>query len=105
MAQLESARVWTFTGSTGTGKAFNARGYAQAFTFGIETSGGATSTVELQHRIGSSSGAYSVMHSTALSSNVFATAQLLGPLEWVRPRVTTLTAASTNVVTVYLLGN
>jgi hypothetical protein len=105
MAILETSQKWTFTGSTGSGKAINVKGYAQALTFGIETSAGCSGTVEILHRIGSSAGPYSIMHSTAPSSNVFATAQLLGPLEWVKPRLATLTSGSTNIVTVYLLGN
>jgi hypothetical protein len=105
MAILETSHKWTFTGSTTAQKAVDLRGYAQAYTFGIQTSSGCTGTVEILHRMGSSAGSYSVMHSTALSSRVFATAQFLGPLEWVKPRLASLTSGSTNIVTVYLRGN
>jgi hypothetical protein len=105
MANLENSHKWTFTGSTGSGKALNIRGYAQAVTFGVEASSGCTATVQVLHRMGSSAGPYSVMNSTALSTGSFVTQQFLGPLEWVKPRLTDLTAGSTNVVTVYLIGN
>jgi hypothetical protein len=104
MPILENSFKWTFT-STGTGKAFNTRGFSQAVTFGIETSSGCTATVQILHRIGSSAGPNSVMNSTALSTGAFVTQQFLGPLEWVKPRLTDLTAGSTHAVTVYLLGN
>lgn len=104
MASIEAAKTWDFT-STGTGKAYDARGYAQSLTFGIETSSGCTATVTLQHRMGSSAGPYSDMFSTAVTSAAFVTVQLLGPLEWLKPRVSAKTANSTNTVTVYLKGN
>lgn len=105
MAILEASNKWTFTGSTGTGKAFNLRGNSRTITFGIETSSGCTGTVEILHRMGSSEGPYTPLHSTALSSAAFVTQQSAGPLEWIKPRLTALTAGSTNVVTVYLMGN
>lgn len=105
MPILENTQTWTFTGSTGTGKAFNAKGYARALTFGTETSSGSTATVEWQHRMGSSAGPYEALHSTVFSTGQFVTKQNNGPLEWIRPRVATLTAGSTNIVRCYLMGN
>lgn len=105
MPILESAQTWTFTGSTGTGKAFNARGFGRAFTFGAETSSGCTGTVVWLHRMGSSAGPYTSLHSTALSTGAFVTQQSNGPLEWVKPRLSDLTAGSTNIVRCYLMGN
>lgn len=104
MPIIEAAFKWTFTGSTGTGKAYNARN-AQRLTFHYETSSGCTGTVALQHRMGSSAGPYSALSSQALSTGAVVTDQFSGPLEWVRPRLTDLTSGSTNVVTVYLMGN
>jgi hypothetical protein len=105
MPNLESAQTWTFTGSTGTGKAFNAKGYGRAFTFGTETSSGCTGTIVWLHRMGSSAGPYHTLHSTALSTGQFLTQQSDGPLEWVKPRLSDLTAGSTNIVRCYLMGN
>ena len=105
MAILEAHYKWTFTGSTGSGKAFNCRGFAERLTFGIETSSGCTGTVTLQTRMGSSAGPYASLASTAVSSAAFVIQQATGPLEWVKPRLETLTAGSTNTVTVYLMGN
>lgn len=104
MPMLEASNQWTFTGSTGTGKAFNCRGYAQSITFAMETSSGCTGTVQILHRLGSSAGPYSVMSSNALSTGECLTNQFVGPLEWLKPRLTDLTAGSTNVVTVRLIG-
>lgn len=104
MGVPETHYKWIFN-STGTGNIFDARGFAQSLTWGIETSSGCTATVTLNHRMGSSAGPMSAMHSTALSTGTFATAQMLGPLEFLAPRVTDMTAGSTNVVTVYLKGN
>lgn len=105
MPILENNQTWTFTGSTGTGKAFNAKGYASQLTFGAETSSGCTGTVQWLHRMGSSAGPYTALYSTALSTGAFVTQQSNGPLEWIKPRLTDLTAGSTNVVRCYLMGN
>ena len=105
MATREDSFKWTFSGSTGTGKAKNVKGVSQALTFGLETSSGCTGTFELYHRMGSSAGPYTLMHSTALSTGTFATVQLLGPLQWIKPRLVSLTSGSTNVASAYLLGN
>lgn len=103
MACLELSHKWTLS-STGTAKAINCGGIATAFTLGLETSSGCTATVVFQHRMGSSAGPYSAMGSTSLSTGGFNTLQFAGPLQWVRPRLSDLTAGSTHVVTVYLDG-
>lgn len=105
MPILEAHQTWTFTGSTGSGKAFNLRGMSRAVTFGAETSSGCTGTVVWQHRMGSSAGPYSDLHSTALAAGAYVTQQSNGPLEWVKPRLSDLTAGSTNIVRCYLMGN
>lgn len=105
MPTLEASQKWTFTGSTGTGKAVSLKGYSRFVTFGAETSSGCTGTVTWLHRMGSSAGPYSVLASTALSSGAFWTVQNNGPLEWVKPQLVSLTAGSTNVVQAYLMGN
>ena len=104
MAIIENAYTWTFT-STGTGNILDARGVAQSLTFGIETSSGCTATTIILHRMGSSAGPMTSMHSTSMAAGIFVTAQMLGPLEYLAPRVSDKTAGSTNVVTVYLKGN
>ena len=104
MANIENSFKWSFT-STGTGKAFDCKGYAQNLTIGVETSSGCTATVVIQHRMGSSAGPYGAISSTSLSTGGFASLQFTGPLEWVKPRVSDLTAGSTHVVAVYLRGN
>ena len=106
MSMIEASNRWTFT-STGTGKAFNCKGYAQGITFGIEASTNSTATVQILHRMGSSAGTYSVLSTVqCASTGEFVTDQFLGPLEWVKPRVVDKTAGgATNTVDVYLLGN
>jgi hypothetical protein len=105
MAMLETSHKWAQFTSTGTGKAFNCRGMSQGMSFGLETSSGCTATIQILHRMGSSAGPYSVLSTVNLSTGAFTTDQFLGPLEWVKPRVTDKTANSTNVVDVYLMGN
>lgn len=106
MASLAVDTKWTFTGSTGSGKAYNLRGNAETLTWVVETSSGCTATVQLQHRMGSSAGPYKALSSVTNSTGDVNTDQMLGGgLEWVRPRLTDLTAGSTNIVTVYLKGS
>ncbi len=105
MAIPENSFKWTFTNSTVAVKAYDCRSFSQCITLGYETSAGCTGTVALQHRMGSSAGPYSVISSNALAAGEFMTDQFMGPLEWVKPRLVAITAASTNVVTVYLKGN
>lgn len=102
MAYLESAQKWTFT-STGTGK-FQPMNAAASLTFGVETSSGCTATVQILHRMGSTSGKDGVLSTVAAASTgALVTDQFLGPLEYVAPRVVDKTAGgSTNIVTVYV---
>ena len=100
---MEAGYKWTFT-STGTGKAYNARN-AERLTLHYEASSGCTATIALQHRLGSSAAPFSVLSSQALAASGVTTDQFSGPLKWIAPRVTDKTAGSSNVVTVYLMGN
>jgi hypothetical protein len=104
MAIQEASNFWTLstTTSTGGGKAFNTKGYAQSLSFYIETGAGCTATVQIQSRSGSSSGPYAVLSTTSPSTSSVNVVQFLGPLEWVRPYVT---SKSTGDLTVRLLGN
>ena len=104
MAIIETSYKWDFT-STGTGNKFDARGFAQALTFGVETSSGCTATAQILHRMGSSVGPMGVLSTVTLSTGGFTTVQFLGPLDFLTVRVTDKTANSTNTVTVYLKGN
>lgn len=104
MADLTASQKWTFT-STGSGKAFDVRGYSQGITFGIESSSGCTGVTQLLHRMGSSAGPYSVISTIVSTLGEFTTDQFMGPLEWVKPRVTDKTSGSTASITVYLQGN
>lgn len=106
MPMLETSMLWTLT-STGTGKAFNCRGYAQGLTFYAETSSGCTCTLQIQTRAGSSAGAqtpgaWGVLSTLNCTLSDVQVDQYMGPLEWVRPRVTD---KNTGTVTIYLLGN
>lgn len=102
MAYLESAHKWSFS-STGTGK-FQPLGACQTVTFGAETSDGSTATVQVLHRMGSTSGKNGVLSTMACTAvGALVTAQFSGPLEYVAPRVVDKTAGgSTNTVTVYV---
>jgi hypothetical protein len=105
MGMLETSHKFATFTSTSAAKAFNAKGYAQGLTFGLETSSGCTAAYQLLHRMGSSAGPYSVISSGTMSTGAFVTDQFMGPLEWVKPRVKTKTAGSTNLVDVFLMGN
>lgn len=100
MAALEAAHTWNFT-STGTGK-FIRCGLGQSITFGLETSPASTATIQILHRMGSSSGVSGVLSTNQCSSGTMTTDQYLGPLEWVAPRIVDKTAGSTNTITAYL---
>lgn len=105
MAMLESDYQWEFstTNSTGGRKAFDCKGYAQALTFYVQTDAGCTATVNIQTRVGSSSGAYADLCTLAMTStNSVQVVQFLGPLGWVRPYAT---AKTTGALIVHLLGN
>lgn len=107
MPLLETKGAWSFT-STGTGK-FVKAGLAQGITFGITTSSGCTASVQILHRMGSTSvldsSAVNFVLSTIQCTVADAqTAQFLGPLEFVAPRVKDLTAGSTHAITVKMIG-
>lgn len=97
---LESAHKWSFT-STGTGK-FQPLGACQSVTFGYETSPGSTCTLQMLHRMGSTSGVSSPLSTVQCSSGTMTTDQYLGPLEYVAPRIVDKTAGATNTITVYV---
>jgi len=100
MAILETTHKWAFT-STGTGK-FQRLGPAQSVTFGMETSTGCTATIQVVHRMGTTSSPNSVLSTVNCTLADLVTDQFLGPLEFVAPRVTDKTSGSTASVTVYL---
>ena len=104
MAVLEASHVWEFAETASTRvtlKAFRDRAYSQALSFYIETGPGCTATVVLESRAGSSSGVYQALSTQSLSTSAVTVVQMLGPLEWVRPRAD----KSTGTLTVRLLGN
>lgn len=107
MPILETSHQWQFAGSTGTKKAINLGGESRLITVGFETSSGCTGTIGIEGRMGSSAGPYgAITVSTALSAGSFVFNQASGPLKWVRPRLQSITAGgSTNLITVYLMGN
>ena len=103
MPIFEASQKWALT-STGYGK-FQPAGSAESLTFGIETSSGCTATVQIVHRMGSTSGKDGVLSTVQCTLAALATDQFLGPLEFVAPRVVDKTAGgTTNTVTVYLRG-
>lgn len=107
MPILETKREWTFS-SSGTGK-FYPCGPAQSLTFGIATSSGCTASIQIVHRMGSTSALNSSAVNFVLSTVQCTvadaqTAQFLGPLEYVAPRVKDLTSGSTHAIRVILLG-
>ena len=107
MAIFETKRVWDFT-STGTGK-FYPCGPAQSLTFGLITSSGCTASIQIVHRMNSTdalaSSAVNFVLSTIQCTVADAqTAQFLGGLEFVAPRVKDMTSGSTHTIRVTLLG-
>lgn len=108
MPALENSQSWTFSASsTGAGKAFNSRGYAQGLTWYVETSSGCTCTVQIQTRAGSSAGsqtpsAWAILSTLNCTKADIQVDQYMGPMEWVRPNVTDKSAGT---ITIYLLGN
>ena len=104
MPILENSNGWEAlaTASTGALKAYNAQGRAAALTFYVETGAGCTSTIQIQTRIGSSSGAYATLSTVNNSTSAVNVVQFLGPLAWVRPYVV---AKTTGTLTVQLIGN
>lgn len=102
MPFFEAKHTWAFT-SSGTGK-FMPMGRSQSLTFGIETTPASTATVQILHRMGSTSGVSGVLSTNQCSSGTMTTDQFLGPLQYVAPRVVDKTAGSTNTITVYVEG-
>lgn len=108
MAALETNFAWADFTSTGTGKAYDLRGYAQGVTFQVETSSGCTCTVQLQARLGSSGSdlatpaPYAVLSTINCSTGDVQLDQFLGPLGFVRPRVTDKNAGT---VRIRVMGN
>lgn len=103
MPYLEASWAWTFT-STGTGK-FLPLNACQSVTFGILPSTNSTATVQILHRMGSTSEGNASVLSTvaAASTGTLVTDQFLGPLEYVAPRVVDKTAGgATNTVKVWV---
>lgn len=107
MAILETSAKWTFVEPASTGavglKAIDCHGYAQALSFYVESGPGCTATVNIQTRVGSSSGAWANLCTLVMdSTTAMKVVQFLGPLGWVRPYAT---AKTTGTLTVELLGN
>ena len=106
MARIcEVNHAWTFTGSTGGGKAIRVSPAASKFSVYFTTSSGCTATVDFQTAAESSVGPWATLSpSTAMSTGACLLQQFDGPLAWVRPFVTAI-KASTDVVGVRLLAN
>lgn len=104
MAVLETSYSWDFaaTASTGALKAFPTKGYAERFSFYVETGAGCTATVRWETRAGSSAGPYATIASTALSTSAVWFVQNNGPLEWIRPYCV---AKTTGTLTARVIGN
>lgn len=104
MAILETNYQWADFTSTGTGKALDLRGYSQGVTFQVETSSACTATIQIQARLGSSGATdlanpcpYAVLSTLNLSTGGVVLDQFLGPLGFVRPRVTDKNAGTVRV--------
>ena len=101
----EARQTWTFTGTSGGGKALELSPAAASLSVYFTTSSGCTATVALQTCAGSSAGYWVNMEaSTAMSTGAALLKQYTGPLEWVRPYVNAI-KESTDVVMVYLRAN
>lgn len=103
MPYLEASWKWNFT-STGIGK-FQKLGACQSVTFGALPSTNSTATVQILHRMGSTSEGNPTVLSTiaCASTGTLVTDQFLGPLEFVAPYVTDKTVGgATNTVTVWV---
>jgi hypothetical protein len=113
---VEDSYQWTLTGSTGSfgGKAYKVGPEAGAFsfyfagTFGSSATGStaAVATVQVQAAFGSSAGPWISMGaaSTLSHANSVTLHQFTGPLEWVRPYCSSL-SASTETITCRLYAN
>lgn len=107
MARILEAKVgWTFTGTTGGGKAYRLSPEASEVTVYFTTDTGTTATMQLQTCAGSSAGPWAGLGaSTAMSTDLTVVHQFSGPLEWVRPYWSGAAATSSDVVTVRLIAN
>jgi hypothetical protein len=106
MARITEAKLgWTLT-STGAGAAQRISDEASLISCFFTSSSGCTATVSLQTSPGNSSlGPWATLSpSTAMSTGAVLLQQFNGPLEWIRPYVTSI-AASTDVVGVRVLAN
>lgn len=102
----EVAVVWGFgtttvsnsLGSTGAvANPYNTFGYGDAFTFSVETDAGATCSYQI--RVGrTSAGPWTVLSSGTLTSNAMDVVQIPGPLNFLSPRIKTLTSTSVGVI-------
>ena len=102
---VELNHAWTFTGSTGGGKAVRVTAEASQFSVYFTTSSGCTGTVAMQTCAGSSAGPWTNLEaSTAMSTGATLLQRFLGPVDWLRPRVEAI-KASTDVITVRVLAN
>lgn len=102
---LEAKMAWTFTGTTGGGKAYRLTPEASDVTVYFTSSSDCTATMQLQTRAGSSAGPWAGLgNSTALSTGLTVVHQFSGPLEWVRPYCQAISSA-TDIVSVNLLAN
>lgn len=105
MAILESDYQWIYSTAASTGAsttAFDSRGMSQSLSFYIETGPGCTATINIQSRVGTSTGPYATLSTTSLSTGAVSLVQFLGPMGWVRPYVT---SKSTGDLSIRLLGN
>lgn len=103
MGFLESAATWNFT-STGTGK-YMPVGTAQFVSVGVETSSGCTATVQILHKMGSTTGQFNILSTQQCTIADVALYQKNGPLGYIAPRVVDKTAGgATNTITVHLKG-
>ena len=105
MPVVSAQASWSFT-STGSGTAYDAKGYTLESRFYIEAL--ATSTLSYQLLTGrTSTGPFAVISSGTLSSGACAIGSATGPLLYVLPRIKTLAgsgAAGSTGVTVEFRG-
>ncbi len=103
---LEAKHAWTFAQSTGAGKAIKLSPSVANISVYFTTSSGCTATVQLETAAESSEGPYASLGSaSALSTGSAVLHQFSGPMEWVRPRVASMSTASTNAVRAFLIAN
>ena len=90
-------------GSTGGGAAINTFGISRALSWYVETDAGCTCSYQL--RTGrNSTGPWTVLSSGTLGTLAVDYWNFDGPLQWVSPRIKTITSTAVNAI-VELLGN